>query len=47
MEYKKCCYNCQHYQDAICLISDQHDSEDPNNFYCDLYYGEWEMEEEE
>ena len=33
----KCCYTCDNYKDALCLISDQHDDENPNTFFCNLY----------
>lgn len=33
----KCCYTCLSYEDALCVVSDQHDDEDPNTFKCELY----------
>lgn len=40
---KKCCYNCESYNDALCGISDNYDTEDPNLFHCDMW--EWDGEE--
>lgn len=33
----QCCYTCLNYEDALCLISNRHDDEDPNIFMCELY----------
>ena len=36
----KCCYNCLNYVDALCIITESFDNEDPDNFYCKDYESE-------
>ncbi len=33
MEWK-CCYECLHYVDCLCTMTDEFDNKDPETFFC-------------